>query len=115
MSLETVRSLCRDVADKYKALANEFRVLILAVLLVLGETKWSFLKRKLEKIVETKINPNLLAFHLRKLVKAGYVERITLGNEIIYRLCLPSEIEHNIMPVANNIRELIKEKNNYDR
>ena len=114
MSLEIVRSLCRDVADKYGALASEFRVLVLAVLLVLGEASWSVLKRKLEKIAETEVNPNLLAFHLRRLVRAGFVERVELDHETIYKPRLPSEVEHNIIPIVNNIENLLRKVKNHE-
>ncbi|OYT54369.1 MAG: hypothetical protein B6U76_07485 [Desulfurococcales archaeon ex4484_217_2] len=90
---------CKELAKKNEALANEFRVLILVVLDKLGESSWSKLKNELENILRTPINPNLLAFHLRKLVNMGFVKRIETESETLYKPTIPDEYKHLIEQV----------------
>jgi len=100
----TLVELCREVAKRHEILANEFRVLILAILVKLGESNWSKLKNELENVVKTSINPNLLAFHLRKLVNTGFVKRIETKKEVLYKPTIPEQYKHSILPVIEALK-----------
>jgi len=66
------------IAATHEGLANPARVLILAALMALGgEASWSDLKKALE-LVYGKVNPNFLAFHLRRLISSGIIDKAAL-------------------------------------
>ena len=96
-----VLEIAREVSKNSEILANEVRVLILALLLKNKSMTWSDLKKSLKTLLGTPdLNPNLLAFHLRKLVKSGFVLRKELDENITY------EVQEDKIP--NEIRELLK-------
>jgi len=80
-----VRDVCEELlreaeemAKSHEVLANPIRVLVLAALIALGgEGAWSDIKRALERVYGS-INPNTLAFHLRKLIENGLVDKVIL-------------------------------------
>jgi len=70
-----VLNMARDISRRYEALSSEIRVLILAIITLSNGAKWTEIRDGLEKILGKRINPNILAFHLRKLLESGLVEK----------------------------------------
>ena len=40
----------------------------------------------MEKLIDSRINPNTLAFHLSKLVEAEYLQKIGTGEQPVYEI-----------------------------
>jgi repressor of nif and glnA expression len=71
----SVLDIAREISRRHEALSSEVRVLILAIIVLSKGAKWIEIRDMLEKILGRRINPNLLAFHLRKLLESGLVEK----------------------------------------
>lgn len=67
--------LAKEVSSRYEILSNEIRVLILSIITAYQEVKWTEIRDTLEKILGRRLNPNIIAFHIRRLIEAGYVEK----------------------------------------
>lgn len=82
-----------ELVRKCLALANPYRVLILAVVAARVDASWSEVKTALEALLGP-VNPNTLAFHINQLVSAGYLERFGPQRSPRYRAKeVPREIE----------------------
>lgn len=98
-----ILDLCREVAREHEALSNEYRVLILALLLDMGRASWTELKRRMERILGYQLNPNFLAFHIRRLVTAGLVRREEAGREVVYTPSIPEEYKQVLERVLREV------------
>ncbi|MEM1882811.1 MAG: winged helix-turn-helix domain-containing protein [Sulfolobales archaeon] len=67
-SSSTALSMAESVARNYEPFSHPLRALLLAH----GRPSWTALMKELGKLVGL-LNPNTLAFHLKKLVESGYV------------------------------------------
>ncbi len=94
------------VADKYDVLGNRLRILILVVLLARGRRSWNELKKEIEDLIGSPINPNTLSFHLKKLIQSELVTRIGSIENLEYEIApgKESEIPEEIRRVAKLVR-----------
>jgi DNA-binding HxlR family transcriptional regulator len=94
------------IADKYDVLGNRLRVLILVILLARGRRSWNELKREIEDLIGSPINPNTLSFHLKKLIQSELVTKIGSIENLEYEIApgKESEIPEEIRRVAELVR-----------
>jgi DNA-binding HxlR family transcriptional regulator len=94
------------IADKYDVLGNRLRILILVVLLARGRKSWNELKKEIEDLIGSPINPNTLSFHLKKLIQSELVTRIGSIENLEYEIApgKESEIPEEIRRVAKLVR-----------
>ncbi len=94
------------IADKYDVLGNRLRILILVVLLARGRKSWNELKKEIEDLIGSPINPNTLSFHLKKLIQSELVTRIGSIENLEYEIApgKESEIPEEIREVAKLVR-----------
>jgi DNA-binding HxlR family transcriptional regulator len=94
------------IADKYDVLGNRLRILILVVLLARGRKSWNELKKEIEDLIGSPINPNTLSFHLKKLIQSELVTRIGSIENFEYEIApgKESEIPEEIREVAKLVR-----------
>ncbi|MCE4612294.1 MAG: helix-turn-helix domain-containing protein [Desulfurococcales archaeon] len=104
--IEMVRRILAEadrIAGEHELLSHRVRVLILAAVSALGEASWTDIKTVLEKLLGP-VNPNTLAFHIRKLVGEGVLERIGSHESPIYKLAKRPSKE--IIELAKEIKNL---------
>ena len=77
-ALHDIMAVANEVSSTNEVLANPLRVVILGIINSRNVISWTDLKTDLEKILGP-INPNTLAFHLKKLIAKGYIVR--MGNK----------------------------------
>ena len=82
--LEAIREAASTLSQLGVAIGNEIRAAIL-LRLSCGPAKWSEIRGFLSGLYGFPVNPNALAFHLRRLVESGLVER-SVGGESVYEL-----------------------------
>ncbi|MEM0196187.1 MAG: winged helix-turn-helix domain-containing protein [Sulfolobales archaeon] len=99
--------MAESVARKYEPFSHPLRVLILALLLAHGRLSWTALMKELGKLVGP-LNPNTLAFHLKKLVESGYVVKSGGVEELYYEVSEPERLQQ--LEEIRNIVELIRAK-----
>lgn len=87
----TVLSHAESIARKHEPLAHSLRVLILVLLVVYGRQSWTSLMSELNKLVGA-LNPNTLAFHLKKLIESGYVVKSGSVEEPYYEVSKAEEL-----------------------
>jgi DNA-binding HxlR family transcriptional regulator len=94
------------IADKYDVLGNRLRILILVILLARGRKSWNELKKEIEDLIGSPINPNTLAFHLKKLIQSELVTKIGSIENLEYEIApgKESEIPEEIRKVAKLVR-----------
>jgi DNA-binding HxlR family transcriptional regulator len=94
------------IADKYDVLGNRLRILILVVLLARGRRSWSELKKEIEDLIGSPMNPNTLSFHLKKLIQSELVTKIGSIENLEYEIApgKESEIPEEIREVAKLVR-----------
>jgi DNA-binding HxlR family transcriptional regulator len=94
------------IADKYDVLGNRLRTLILVVLLARGRRSWNELKKEIEDLIGSPINPNTLSFHLKKLIQSELVTKIGSIENLEYEIApgKESEIPEEIRRVAELVR-----------
>ena len=68
-------NLAKEISSRHEALSNEIRVLILSIVIAYNEVKWTKIRDILEDILGKRLNPNIIAFHIRRLIEAGYIEK----------------------------------------
>jgi len=95
--------LAGEWARKNETLSNPFRALLLAIIVSKKSATWNEIKNRLEE-VWGEFNPNTLAFHLNRLIEAGLVEKIPMGDRHVYR---PTQT--GINRTSNEARELLIE------
>jgi DNA-binding HxlR family transcriptional regulator len=95
-----------QIADKYNVLGNRLRTLILVVLLARGRKSWNELKKEIEDLIGSPINPNTLSFHLKKLIQSELVTKIGSIENLEYEIApgKESEIPEEIRRVAKLVR-----------
>jgi len=93
-----------DVAMKHELLSSPYRVAILSIVKSLDEAKWSQIKKIIEEIYGS-INPNTLAFHIKKLINSGLLLRKGSMESPIYVVKSTSEIIKEIDEIAKILRE----------
>ncbi|MFZ8794208.1 MAG: hypothetical protein ACO2O2_10050, partial [Acidilobaceae archaeon] len=95
-----------QIADKYNVLGNRLRTLILVILLARGRRSWNELKKEIEDLIGSPINPNTLAFHLKKLIQSELVTKIGSIENLEYEITpgKESEIPEEIRRVAKLVR-----------
>jgi DNA-binding transcriptional ArsR family regulator len=104
-----IKQLADKISKKNEAFSNPIRILILAIILANQQASWSQLKEKIEKIVDSGINPNTLTFHLAKLVDLAYLEKAGTIEQPVYKIVDEKVIE--ILAIINpTIVEEIKKK-----
>jgi len=79
-----VIELATKWARENEAISNPFRALVLAIVVSGKSTTWSDIKNMLEKLWG-EFNPNTLAFHLNRLIEAGFVEKVVVGDRQVYK------------------------------
>ena len=100
-----ILEIARDISRRHEALSNEIRVLILAVIMSSKEAKWIDIRDMLEKILNRRVNPNLLAFHLRRLMENGLVEK----KLDTYNVNIASDMKRELENLILKIREMNRE------
>jgi DNA-binding HxlR family transcriptional regulator len=91
------------IADKYDVLGNRLRILILVVLLARGRKSWNELKKEIEDLIGSPINPNTLSFHLKKLIQLELVTKIGSIENLEYEIAPGKESE-----IPEEIRRVVK-------
>ena len=104
-----ILDMARNISKSYEALSNEIRVLILAIVISFNKARWIEIRNTLEKILDKRINPNLLAFHLRKLIEYGLIEK----NLDIYSANITPSIENGLKNLVAEIKDIIKNETLY--
>lgn len=94
-----------EVAKRHELLGHRLRTLILASVTALGEASWTDLKALLEAILGP-VNPNTLAFHVKKLIDAGLLDRAGSPRSPIYRLA--REPEEDIAELAKEMGKMLQ-------
>ncbi|MEB3780117.1 MAG: hypothetical protein GSR85_07800 [Desulfurococcales archaeon] len=92
------------IVEKHEPLSHRIRVLILAAVSALGEASWTELKTLLETLLGP-VNPNTLAFHIRKLLGEGLLERAGSPESPVYKLA--KESNRDIAELARELKNLI--------
>lgn len=105
-----VTSTAKLLASEFDSLAHELRILILAIIAAYGRATWADLKSVLESLVGP-VNPNTLAFHIKKLINSKYVEREGGPESVIYRVRIPEDIGKRIEPLIKEIKTYLREGN----
>jgi DNA-binding transcriptional ArsR family regulator len=83
MSLE---DLVIERSKRCETFANPLRTFIALLILVKGEISWSDLKSLLKKFIGNDINPNTLSFHLSRLIEAGFLDKVDIENQPLYKV-----------------------------
>ena len=97
------------LSEKHEALSSETRLLILTLLSALNEATWSQLKTSMEKALGRRVNPNVLAFHLRKLLEAGLAKRVERDGEVVYRFRGSDELRRELSEARSLAEEFVRE------
>ncbi len=100
-------NLAKSLALKHDALAHELRVLILTIIAAQGRVSWADLKSALERIVGS-INPNTLAFHIKKLISRGYVEREGGPESVIYKVNMDRVTQEELRQLIDKVKPYLK-------
>ena len=79
-----VIKLATEWAKENEVLSNPFRALVLAIIVSKNSASWNDIKNTLDKLWG-EFNPNTLSFHLNRLIEAGLVEKVQMGERHIYR------------------------------
>jgi len=103
----SLMDLVKKITSRHEVMTNEVRVLILALLDVFGEMSWSSLKEQLEKVLGVPVNPNLLAFHLRRLLGGNYIVRRKIGREVFYEI--NPDYRRSISEELGEVKEKLRE------
>ena len=93
-----------EIARRNKALSNPFRVLVLAAIKSRGTASWYELKEIVERVVG-RVNPNTLAFHINKLVEAGFVVRAGPERSPRYEA---REVPDDIAKISDKLKTLYR-------
>ncbi len=107
VEIESTIMVLSEMSRLYRVMANEIRLLILALLYEKQELGWSQLKKMIEKILGKQINPNLLAFHLRYLVEKEIIIRSEMNKETKYILN-PGFIDKYDEILSHSIKKIIE-------
>jgi DNA-binding HxlR family transcriptional regulator len=99
-----ILEVANKITEKFAILSNIYRTLILIHLYKKDNSTWSEIKEFLEKNNGT-VNPNTLHFHLKALIKAGYVKHSGSEESSIYQI---DQIPHFIL---QGIKESISNNN----
>lgn len=102
----TVAQLLSELAAKHKLFGNVIRLAIVLALRVLDGANWSQLKRACERLLGVELNPNALAFHLKRLIAAGVVLKYELP-EPEYRL--NAEVVDRYLRLDEELLEKVRE------
>lgn len=102
-----IEALISNITSKHEILANKIRVLILSIILMLNEAKWNDIKIILNKLVGP-INPNTIAFHLKKLIEAKWVIRGGSVEAPKYIAHAPEDVEKELKELINYIKRTIE-------
>ncbi len=94
--------VAKNISRRHEALSSEIRVLILAIIASDDGTKWSEIRDTLENIMGRRINPNILAFHLRRLLDSGLVKK----EGDMYTVNLPHDLKRELKALIQRIEEL---------
>ena len=86
-------------------LANQLRVLILAIIALRREVYWYEVKEALERLVGP-VNPNTLAFHINKLIEVGYVKRARPQRSPRY---VAEKIPDKVQELLDDLKEALGE------
>ncbi len=97
------------VSRRHDVVASPFRVLVLSIVLQRKEARWADIKRCVEAILGD-VNPNTLAFHLKRLVDVGWVRRSGSPEAPVYTVGdIPDSIRSEIMEeVVSKINEFLR-------
>ena len=98
-------TLAGKISSKHEILANKLRVVILAIIVALGNAKWSDIKILLEKTVGP-VNPNTLAFHIKKLIEAGWIERSGSPESPSYVAKIHEGVRKELTELINSIEKI---------
>ncbi len=107
--MSSIDTLVREIAKRHEALSNPIRIHILSIVIALGEASWSEIRSRLESIYG-KINPNTLAFHIKRLMDQGLILRSGLPESPTYMANTPKEIERELEEVIRFYKELVGER-----
>ncbi len=104
-----IRDEVKSIAKRNEILANEYRTLILAALIVMEEATWGDLKKVLENIFGY-INPNTLAFHINKLAEANFIIRYGSPRSPIYRANVTSQLKEELRNIVELLSRAMKRR-----
>jgi len=104
-----IESLIENIVKKHEALANPIRVHILSIIISLEKASWSEIKEILESIYG-KVNPNTLAFHIKKLVDCGFISKEGSLESPIYTAKIPDNLRRELEEIVSFYKKLIGDK-----
>jgi len=104
-----IESLIKKITKKHEALANPVRIHILSIVTALEECSWGEVKAILEGICG-KINPNTLAFHIRKLMDCGLIVKGGSSESPIYTANISEELRREIEEIVRFYKEFKRDK-----
>lgn len=101
----TVESLIEKIAKKHESLANPIRIHILSIVSALGEASWSKIKAMLESRYG-QVNPNTLAFHIKKLIESDLISRSGSPESVTYVANIPKDLREELREVIEFYKKL---------
>jgi DNA-binding transcriptional ArsR family regulator len=101
-----IESTVERIAKKHEALSNPIRIHLLSIVIALEEASWSKIKAVFER-VHGGINPNTLAFHIKKLLKCNLLLKYGSVESPIYKANVPKELKREIEEVVKFYRQFV--------
>ncbi|MEM2971743.1 MAG: helix-turn-helix domain-containing protein [Candidatus Bathyarchaeia archaeon] len=80
-----LNELVMERSKKCELFSNPLRCFIVAFITAKKEATWSQLKRTLEEWAGY-VNPNTLSFHLGELIKEGFIDKVDVEGQPIYKI-----------------------------
>jgi len=107
--MEAFPQVLFEVSKRHEALSNPLRVLLVGIVWN-SELSWKDLKYMVQKFLGREVNPNMLSFHLRRLIEAGLLETVKSGEGSFYRLRTEAKAElesdPRMLKVLEELRKL---------
>jgi len=94
----SIEDLVIERSKRCEVFASPLRSLIALLVLIKREVVWSELKGSLKKLIGYDINPNTLSFHIGKLIDAGFLDKVDVEGQPLYRIAedRASEVERMV-------------------
>ncbi len=101
-----IESIVDKIAKKHEALSNPIRIHLLSIVTALGEASWGRIKAVFES-VHGGINPNTLAFHMKKLIECDLLIKYGSVESPIYKANIPKELREEIKVIVEFYRKFV--------
>ena len=99
--------LLQQKVDECEIFSNPIRTTLALVIRARDEATWAEIKQSAEKITGV-LNPNTISFHLNKLLKFGFIEKVGTDTQPRYISTQKNEEEIHTK-LGNELLKLLKE------